>query len=85
LFSESNGQNLKTKKISIMHTYKVSFDNGLFFKIKMQNLDKVHESVVFFMEKGDFKECTIICDNGIFRRVRKTGETHFKHNGFSFD
>ena len=68
-----------------MYTYRVTFDNGEKFKSTSKNLDQTHEKIINYIEKNDLKECKILCPNGVIRRVRKTGQHHWKHNGYSFD
>lgn len=68
-----------------MHIYKLTFENGEKFTTITQNLDQTHKTAVWYMTENNLKECIILCNNGMLRRVRKTGENHFKHNGFSFD
>jgi hypothetical protein len=68
-----------------MHTYKLEFNNGKRCQTHTENLDQTHAKIISYMNKNNLIECIIKCPNGMLRRVRKTGETHFKHNGFSFD
>ena len=68
-----------------MYTYKLTFDNGEKFRSITENLDLTHEKIIRHIERKDLKECSILCPNGVIRRVRKTGEWHWKHNGYAFD
>ncbi len=68
-----------------MYIYKLEFDNGTKFKSTTKNLDQTHKKIVDYINKNNLKSCIITCPNGVVRRVRKTGEWHHNHNGFSFD
>jgi NAD-dependent dihydropyrimidine dehydrogenase PreA subunit len=68
-----------------MYTYKLKFDNGKKFTSTTENLDQTHAKIVKHINENDLKECTIMCPNGVIRRVRKTGSLHWNHNGFQFD
>jgi hypothetical protein len=68
-----------------MYKYFLEFDNGHTTGILEENLDKVHNLAVEYINLNDIKTCFITCEGGAVRRVRKTGEYHLKHNGFSFD
>ena len=68
-----------------MYDYKLTFDNGKKFKLTAENLDVAHSKIVNYINSNDLKECIIICSNGSIRRVIKTGERHWNHDGFSFD
>lgn len=69
-----------------LYTYKLLFSDGKKFICTRTNLDKAHFTVVQYMKKNkDLTQCLITCPTGIVRRVRKTGEWHWNHNGYSFD
>jgi hypothetical protein len=68
-----------------MFTYKMTFNNGKKIQTITKNLDQAHLQIVNYMTKNDLFECIILCENGNIKRVRKNGEYHWNHNGFSFD
>jgi hypothetical protein len=68
-----------------MYTYKLEFNNGKKFITKSEKLDGAHVKIISYMEKEGLTNCTITCPNNTIRRVAKTGEFHWNHNGYSFD
>lgn len=68
-----------------MYTYKLMFDNGAKFQTTCENLDKAHTKIVSYINKNNLNNCIITCPNGITRSVTKSGNFHWKHNGFSFN
>ena len=66
-------------------TYKLTFDNGQKFKLTAENLDEAHVKIVNYINKNNLNECIILTPNNKIRAVRKTGEYHWNHNGFSFN
>jgi NAD-dependent dihydropyrimidine dehydrogenase PreA subunit len=66
-------------------TYRLTFDNGQKFQTTTSSLDEAHAKIVKHMTKHNLNECLIACPNGTIRRVKKTGESHWNHPGFSFD
>ena len=68
-----------------MYDYKLTFDNGKKFKLMAENLDVAHSKIVNYINMNNLRDCIIICSNGSIRRVTKTGEHHWNHDGFSFD
>ncbi len=68
-----------------MYSYKLTFNNGKKFTSTTENLDQTHSKIVSYINSNDLKECIILCPNGVTRRVTKTGNWHWNHNGLSFD
>jgi hypothetical protein len=68
-----------------MNTNIEKFDNGERFPMEAKDLDALHVSVVDYMNTHNLSECLITCPSKISRRVRRTGEKHWNHDGFSFD
>jgi hypothetical protein len=76
---------MKQLKTNHMYTYKLEFENGKKMITKAEKLDDAHVKIIGYMEKENLFKCIIKCPNGIIRRVMKTGEWHWNHNGYSFD
>jgi hypothetical protein len=65
--------------------YLLEFNNGIKFTFEAKNLDAVHKKCVDVIEANRISSCIITTPYNTLRRVRKTGATHWKHNGYEFD
>ena len=66
------------------YTYKLTFDNGQKFKLTSENLDEAYVKIINYIDKNNLKSCIIYTPNNTMRKVIKTGEYHWNHNGFTF-
>lgn len=69
-----------------MSTYKFSFDNNNKSTNTLKNLAEAEALAVKYMDHYEHvKKCEITTPNGSISVVRKTGDYHWNHNGYSFE
>ena len=66
------------------YTYKLKFNNDQKFKLTAENLDEAYVKIINYINKKNLKSCIIFTPNNKMRKVIKTGEYHWNHDGFTF-
>lgn len=84
-----NKQGNKSKTNKKMKNYKLTFDNGKVIEIPMdltnpKSYMNVQAFCVHFIEKNNLSHCEIVKWDGSIGLVKKTGNWHWNHNGYSF-
>jgi hypothetical protein len=72
-----------------MKNYRLTFDNGQVIEIKIdltnpKSYMNAQAFCVDFIEKNKLSNCQIIKHDGSIGLVKKTGNWHWNHNGYSF-
>ena len=72
-----------------MNNYQLTFDNGQVINIKIDLTNpkafmNLQAFCVHHIEKNELKSCDILTPSGVMRRVVKSGNYHWNHDGYSF-